>query len=963
MKKIFLLLFIYIFSPFIINAQHVPSSERGDGVYRRETKLEANDVRTSIHNFAFAGRTSGEYPFDVQTPYEWPKGSGKVYCAIRAMLIGAEVVDINGATIQIVDVPTYRTAPSGYSWSLEPVPGYLNLSGDLIAKSTIPSSWPEFWPDRMNDPTDPGWPGSWDGYFGKNVFIEGEELYYHCTDDNYDRHDYFPDSTDLTRRGLGLIIGVRSFAFDEPLLSDVIFQSYSIKNDGTKKLEKLSASLWNCDFVGGNGDSQDDLSRYSIEHNLVWSHDRDHIAPDFGSDPVGAYGNAFLITPENIDGSGQLSISNAQYEPAGSWSFSTVSDEIIWSRLLEPGSFYDPNSVEPGEYDSFVSFGYFSLEPGESTEILFSTIFVNGPFDDPDAEYRYSELLRKREYIKKIADAGFNFDSFETEITSPSGGDILSGTIEITWSTEASTGQASTYLFYSPDNGVTWQPAGKDTLNSGSFLWDTSILEDGVLYKLRIMTISDDGLNITESEEVFTINNPGNGKPGIYITDPHPGEMVEDMYNVKWIGGDPDGDNCKINLYRVNISDDQWILFAENIQNTGVYNFDTGELPNSTSQILKGEIIAGQDTTSFETGTFEIFNERIIYPDTTLQVNREMRGTGEIEIHIAEENNLIDHDYFLTFENVYNEDSLIYSVYDVTDGNPLLQSILVKDSTTEGPPFDGLRMLVKNHTTELIENGTGWNITAGFDTSTIRELVFEPVAYQAPVLEFKRSKPSDYLIEFDAVGVDTSVSGVIQGHTFPAAPVNFSVKNITENKFIDFIFVELDTIGGNPGMLTNAGAIKDRIIFIEEGPDGAVEETYWAYLNSDDGRFPDVGDDFTVRTRKTFSKGDTLWFSMSNVTYIEKDLSGAPEEYFLEQNYPNPFNPETTIRFGITHNSKVKLAVFDILGRKVTTLVNEELSAGNYNVIFDAKKFASGVYIYKLETPGFSSSRKMILLK
>ena len=93
------------------------------------------------------------------------------------------------------------------------------------------------------------------------------------------------------------------------------------------------------------------------------------------------------------------------------------------------------------------------------------------------------------------------------------------------------------------------------------------------------------------------------------------------------------------------------------------------------------------------------------------------------------------------------------------------------------------------------------------------------------------------------------------------------------------------------------------------------------------------------------------------------DLSGTPTEYSLHQNYPNPFNPETTIEFVIPKSSFVNLSIYDVLGRKVVTLINRELNAGNYSIPFKASTLASGVYFYRLETGNFSEIKKMMLLK
>jgi len=91
--------------------------------------------------------------------------------------------------------------------------------------------------------------------------------------------------------------------------------------------------------------------------------------------------------------------------------------------------------------------------------------------------------------------------------------------------------------------------------------------------------------------------------------------------------------------------------------------------------------------------------------------------------------------------------------------------------------------------------------------------------------------------------------------------------------------------------------------------------------------------------------------------------SGVPEEYELFQNYPNPFNPETKIEYQIPTISHVTIKVFDLLGREVVTLVNDEKPAGKYSVTWDASGLASGVYFYRFKSGGFSETKRLILLK
>ncbi|MGB8316938.1 MAG: T9SS type A sorting domain-containing protein [Ignavibacteriaceae bacterium] len=112
------------------------------------------------------------------------------------------------------------------------------------------------------------------------------------------------------------------------------------------------------------------------------------------------------------------------------------------------------------------------------------------------------------------------------------------------------------------------------------------------------------------------------------------------------------------------------------------------------------------------------------------------------------------------------------------------------------------------------------------------------------------------------------------------------------------------------------------------------------------------------------SDGWTYWKdTVSQVATGINEKILSPIDFSLSQNYPNPFNPNTTINFIIPKSSFVNLSVYDILGRKISTLVNEEKTAGNYKVDFNAINLPSGIYFYNLQAGSLIKSKKMILLK
>ncbi|HMU44334.1 MAG TPA: T9SS type A sorting domain-containing protein, partial [Ignavibacteriaceae bacterium] len=97
-------------------------------------------------------------------------------------------------------------------------------------------------------------------------------------------------------------------------------------------------------------------------------------------------------------------------------------------------------------------------------------------------------------------------------------------------------------------------------------------------------------------------------------------------------------------------------------------------------------------------------------------------------------------------------------------------------------------------------------------------------------------------------------------------------------------------------------------------------------------------------------------------------IGNEPGSFELSTNYPNPFNPSTTIKFSIPEKSFVTLKVYDLLGREVTEIVNEELEPGSIEKTFDASSLSSGVYIYRVTAMKdgkilFNESKQMLMIK
>lgn len=115
--------------------------------------------------------------------------------------------------------------------------------------------------------------------------------------------------------------------------------------------------------------------------------------------------------------------------------------------------------------------------------------------------------------------------------------------------------------------------------------------------------------------------------------------------------------------------------------------------------------------------------------------------------------------------------------------------------------------------------------------------------------------------------------------------------------------------------------------------------------------------------RGIYANGKEIVFDdfSGELTDVKNEV--IPTKLVLEQNYPNPFNPTTSIKFSIPKQEFVNLKVYDILGKEITTLVNEVKSAGNYEVNFNASNLPSGTYFYRIQSGNYVETKKMILIK
>jgi len=307
MKNRFLSLFAF-FTAVLALAPRLSAQMAGlHGDYREYRKgvHSGNKFRTTFYNDGYFGAKN--QPPDYGG--EWPINSGRLYMWDANLFVCSELLDTEGQVQHIHSTVLSNElnwsigdrSPSGEPWTFLPLPGFANPDTTMVAMSKWKNSWPYFWPDKVEDAVDPGWAGKWNGYFGKNVFNADEESFSVSDDYANAEFKFYPDSTDRSRRGLGIRMTTRGFQWSNALVEDVLFVLYDLKNIGTTNHDKVVFGYKFGNNMGQTtkgGDGSDDCGAYSLDEDVAYLYDFDNIGYG-GFSPVGFFGGAFLESPGN----------------------------------------------------------------------------------------------------------------------------------------------------------------------------------------------------------------------------------------------------------------------------------------------------------------------------------------------------------------------------------------------------------------------------------------------------------------------------------------------------------------------------------------------------------------------------------------------------------------------------------------------------------------------------------------
>ncbi len=920
-------------------------SQLSDPSLRRIGYLDSNAISVSFYNDgAFSGFNIGT---DIRGRWQ-----GNDYIGDMSFMIGLEfpIHDYTGDgtpdTLHTVIIPrgprfgqVSETSPvDGHFWGFNPIYGFLDSSQQSVAMSNNPASWPTLWADH------PEWgSGVWNGFKGPNTFSTTLETYFKV-DDAWDDefNGYFlPDSSDSTIKGYGITVGIRYFQSNNPLYKNVIIRMFDITNNSDYTYEKVFLGNITGSMLGGDGDSGDDMVFYDSDNDFVYSWDYDCIG-NIGQH-IGYIAEGFIQAPGN-NRIGNYDGFNISASPDMS------DDEHLWKRFL-PGNIDTLLPIYPQDGDYMYGTNYFSLAPGETKRVV-TVLALGNTFSDVTQEVLYARALWNSQFDTSVVLNSIKLLNLDYHCT-------LSGEQTIQWNSLRNEGTID--LWYSVDNGETWEQIALSQPNTGSFLLNTNELEDTPFGVFKIF-IKDSLGNIYgfNQSHVFTVNNSVNGKPYVRILSPifSSDTVINDLsIDSQLLIGDAEPNPLNVLLY-YSIDDGKNYKLFETYSTTPdtlpqAHSINLSLLANSTTSKLK-IVVMDDSLSSFDTtSTFSKITVRDTLPASMVKL---ISGycTIPYRINIIDSSQLVWNYYLVTFDDTAATGQKYLTVRNTSSGVDKISHEPIMPYT-ESSLFDGLSFYCEDRATQIDSNNSGWN------PGTVRPLrfTFGKFFWSTTYPAYNGYRlPNDYQIIFYDHIVDTSLADTLYPASaiIPSQPINFIVKNVQKNENIKCVYWKTGTLSTvfSIYFVENVGTQKKRTwrLNLYETVGGALLPT---------------SDTLSLNTIKGLSHLDSIF--IGDVCDVP-DNNLLPAEFKLDHNYPNPFNPVTTIKYQIPMLSKVKLCVYNILGQLVITLIDGVEQAGYRSVNWNAANVSSGVYYYRFEAQtlvnphiGYERTGKMIVIK
>ncbi|MCK6614685.1 MAG: T9SS type A sorting domain-containing protein [Ignavibacteriaceae bacterium] len=559
-----------------------------------------------------------------------------------------------------------------------------------------------------------------------------------------------------------------------------------------------------------------------------------------------------------------------------------------------------------------------------------------------------------RPAVRYLADGRilFIWESFRPAPPSPAGYDIYGRIFSADGSNPGSEFMLNTYT-------ADYQWFGDLTvLDDGSFAavwcsWEQDGDDGGIYYQ----RFNSDG---TKQGGEFRINK----STAYYQWLPKIRKISGEKFAVIWSSWKQDGNREGVYTTFIDEQENRYTLEAPVNLTTESFQWEPDFQVSSA-----GEIIAVWSSYSNASG-YDIIARRVTPPQPEGVVNptgylhTSGTTTGSFLVQAVSSAQMTGHTYEVSFDTTVNKDSLYATIKDLNTSQTKLQNFPLNRGANivyTTPVFDGI----------AVEFNPVYRLSLDVQGSYFRNNSGSTVSFTAglPAAGSRMLAPIDVAVVWGvtdtlangsyAVPLDTALG--LNGVREIVTPF-YAVNLMTGNR-LTMLVREPNT---SKNKKWNLG---EEIIFITPPPYQVTAFNTHAQIASSAPAgnvvLPTTGDTVFVLTKRPVTPDDKFTFTASPASVVAGGVANPyiPESPVLSQNYPNPFNPETTISFTLPKSGRAVLTVYSVLGEQIAVLVNEVKDAGHHRIPFNAKNFASGVYIYSLRFENVVLANKMLYLR
>ena len=618
--------------------------------------------------------------------------------------------------------------------------------------------------------------------------------------------------------------------------------------------------------------------------------------------------------------------------------------------------------------DNSITFGSgpFSLSAGGVCTLTVA-LFCSDSYEDLVTDAHYVSFAGWWPEIESALGSSGGNPNYALQITGPAAARI-SGQTEI----------ASLYpgLIHRPRRSLNTPgikaPAGTccawDHPVGQTFTWDTRSVPDGANYLLRAVAYGEDRERhwYTVLDHLLVVDNDINAQPEVALAVTLREGVIKDSPAVIfWRADDADTPTLAVELSFSRVPEGPFASLMSGDYPAGQHTFswNCSDLPNGVDFYFRIRASDGNSDSVVTVGPLELWHETGVYPPSSF-VHLSGSATPVFKLQVTDSTQLTGHTWTnSTFSNSLSKASgdtvRSLSLQDVTMAREVLTAYPVNAGEST-PMFDGLKLTVNDSPAGIDSLGSGWQTPT---STTLVDWVGRTWSLDIPFVP----APIDVEIQWNAT--DTSLTGkwLWPGDTSlndaarKEVVCPFRLVNPSDSSLVEAVVRHA---------LTDSVWRPEREIVILTPPAyhpstqyAKMVAVYFYLPASGPIVLPSAGDVYRVASFKPLTVDDVFQFTADHQYVLDARDELMPRMLTLHQNYPNPFNPSTTIRYGLPSRSRVTLTVFNTLGQQVATLVQGEQEAGYHEVLFDASRLASGVYLYRLQARDFTQVRRMLVLK